>query len=91
MTLTLKIPDEFYTELHESLKLLYRDAMEQARHESVLGKNFLTPSEVVSSYLNITRPTLNNWIAKGLPIYEIEGKKFIKRDELDTFIIKHKK
>ena len=53
--------------------------------------NFLTPSEVVGSYLNITRPTLNNWISKGLSIYEIEGKKFIKRDELDAFIIKHKK
>jgi len=41
-------------------------------------------------YADITAPTLDKWIAKGLEIAKINGSYCIKKTDLDEFIEAHK-
>ena len=91
MALTLAIPDEFYDELYISIQKVYVKATEKAREDTILLKTYLSINEITSYYLDVTRPTIMAWIKKGLATYEIEGKGYIKRSELDEFIERHKK
>lgn len=40
-------------------------------------------------YADVTAPTLDRWIAKGLKIAKINGSYCIKKSDLDEFIEKH--
>lgn len=91
VALTLEIPKEFYDELNFLVRKTYVDTMEKASKDVIGMKKFLSINEIISHYLDITRPTIMSWVRKGLPTYEIDGKKYIKRIELDEFIEKHKK
>lgn len=91
MDVTFKLPQEFSCELSRNLRKIYSETMEKAREDTMLLKTYLSINEITSYYLDVTRPTIMAWIKKGLPTYEIEGKRYIKRSELDEFIERHKK
>lgn len=41
-------------------------------------------------YADVSRPTLNDWLAKGLPVSQIGGAKRIDAYEIDKFIAMHR-
>lgn len=90
MSLQLELPEGFYDAINASLQEVYRDAIEQARRDSAVTREFLSIPEVAKE-LGISRNTLtDNFISKGLPLYRIEGKQWIKRKELYDFINQHR-
>lgn len=91
MNLTLEVPKAFYDEMNNNVRKVYLEAIEKARADTIMLKTYLSINEITTQYLDITRPTIMAWVKKGLPTYEVEGKKYIKRIDLDNFIEKHKK
>ena len=89
-TLSLQIPEEFNQELSASLRTIYRQAIDQARQDAGMMRDFLTINEITESFLEVSRGTLKNWIANGLPTYQVEGKLYIKKAELYAYIEKHR-
>ena len=88
-TLSLQIPEEFNMELSASLRTLYRQAIDQAKKDAAMMRDFLTINEIMEYFLEVSRGTLKRWIADGLPTYQIEGKLYIKKSELYAYIEKH--
>lgn len=82
------LSDKFETEFYDSVKDIYLEALAQARRDMNITKEFLSLPETLK-YLNISRNTLNKWLEKGLNIYRIENKQFIKKSEIHEFIEKH--
>ena len=91
MNLTLEVPKAFNDEMSNNVRKVYLEAIEKARADTIMLKTYLSINEITTQYLDITRPTIMAWVKKGLPTYEVEGKKYIKRIDLDNFIEKHKK
>ena len=42
-------------------------------------------------YIGITRPTLEKWIAGGLPVISVGGVERIDKNDIDLFLLKNKK
>jgi len=82
------LSDEFKTDLFTGIKAVYSEAMEQARRDFAITKELMTPQEV-QAYVSISNGTLTKWIEKGLPIYQIDQKRYIKKSELHDFILQH--
>ena len=89
-TLSLQIPEEFNMELSASLRTLYRQAIDQAKKDAAMMRDFLTINEIMEYFLEVSRGTLKRWIADGLPTYQIEGKLYIKKAELYAYIETHR-
>ena len=89
MSLELKIPEEFYNEFGKSLQVIYSEAVEQARRDMAISKEYLTFPEAMTMF-DVSRSTLNAWIFKGLDMYQLEGKRYVRRSEVETWISKHK-
>ena len=78
MNLTLEVPKAFYDEMNNNVRKVYLEAIEKARADTIMLKTYLSINEITTQYLDITRPTIMAWVKKGLPTYEVEGKKYIK-------------
>lgn len=89
MNLELKIPEEFYNKFGKSLQVIYSEAVEQARRDMAISKEYLTFPEAMAMF-DISRATLNAWTGKGLSMYQIEGKRYVRRSEVENWINKHK-
>lgn len=89
MNLKLQMPEEFAEELNKNIQLVYEEAIETARRDVGVIREYLNIQEVCKM-LGISRNTLtNNYFEKGLPKYKIESKIFVKKTELNDFISKH--
>lgn len=89
MGVQLELSDSFKNELQQSLKQMYRETLEEARRDAGLNKEYFSIPEAME-YLDVSRNTLmNNFIARGLPLYRIENKHFIKKTEIHNFIEAH--
>jgi len=89
MSLQLELPPEFKETLEQSIKEAYDEAIEQARRDVGVIREYLSVKEVCK-LMNISRNTLtDNYFAKGLEKYKIGNKIFIKKSELNEFISKH--
>lgn len=90
MALQLELPNEFYEELSESLKSIYRDAIEQARADATITKDYLTVPEV-RSMLGMVHNTFKAQVEnKGIPIIKLGDKRYIKRTDLHMFMENHR-
>ncbi len=76
------------TELHDTVKGVYIEALEQARRDSAITKEFLTFEEA-ADYINASKATLTKWLEYGLNVYQIGNKRYIKKSELHEFIERH--
>lgn len=86
--LQLHLPDEFKNELSKTIQAVYADAIQLARKEAGVNRAYITIEEVCE-IMKISRNTLNNWFADGLPKYKIGNKQYIKKKELNEFVSKH--
>lgn len=82
------LSENFKTDFTKSVRELYMQAIEQARRDMSITKEYLTVPETMK-YMQISRNTLNKWLVEGLNIYRIENKQYIKKAELHKFIDKH--
>lgn len=90
MTLQLELPQEFYDELSASIRKVYHDAMEQARADAQITKEYLTVPEV-REQLGMVHNTFKAHVEnKGIPIYRLGDKRYIKRTELIEFMEQHR-
>ena len=78
----------FKTDFTNSVKNLYLEALEQARRDMSITKEYLTVQETMK-YMEISRNTLNKWLLEGLNIYRIDNKQYIKKSDLHNFIDQH--
>ena len=86
----LKLDTEAVTAIKNHISSLYKDTIEISRREVGIMKEFLTIQEALK-FANVSRNTFNNnFIAKGLPIYQVEGKTYVKKSEINDFIEKHR-
>lgn len=79
---------EYKELLHSELVEVYKSAIEIAKRDSLVLVDFVSISQACKLY-SISNNTLTNWLAKGLPAYQIDGKKYLKRSEINKFIEKH--
>lgn len=89
--LTLELPKEFSTELHSMLKAVYKAAVAEGRQEASITKDYLTSKEVNELYVSVSAPTLKQWENLGLPVYQVQGKQYYKKSDIDTFLQQYKK
>lgn len=82
------LSDSFKADFTNSVKNLYLEALEQARRDMSITKEYLTVIETME-YMQISRSTLNKWLLEGLSIYRIDNKQYIKKSELHNFIEQH--
>lgn len=88
--LQFELPEQFEEQLNGSLQQLYKEAIQQARFDASITKEWLS-YKVIMETLGISRTTIDKWVSEGLPLYKIGQINFINRDELNDFIRKHKK
>ena len=82
------LSDSFKEEFTNSVKDLYLQALEQARRDMSITKEYLTIGETMD-YMQVSRNTLNKWLLDGLCIYRIDNKQYIKKSDLHSFIDQH--
>lgn len=86
----LKLEDDFFDRLADVVVARIEDEATRTRKLIGLEKEFLTIPEALK-YIDVSRNTMtNNFIAKGLPAYVIEGKTYVKKSEINNFIASHK-
>lgn len=86
----LKLDDNFLDELTSNIRTLYRETIEVARRDAGISKEYLTIPEALK-YIDVSRNTFtNNFIDKGLPTYQIEGKAYVKKSEINNYIESHR-
>jgi len=67
-----------------------RETIDRFVRNASLQKTWLTLEEA-ARYAGITPTTLREWRDNGLPESEVEGRIYVKREDLDAFIESHKK
>lgn len=88
MGIQLSLPNEFNELLEEHVQAIYTQAIQTARNDVGVIREYLSIEEVCE-LMGISRNTLGNWLSSGLPKYKIGNKQYIKRKELNKFISKH--
>jgi len=63
----------------------YQQGFEQAQRDANVKNEYLSIGQA-AEFVSISRNTLSKWIDLGLPTYVIDGKKIIKRSEIQQFI-----
>ena len=89
--LTFELSQNFEKELYTSLKALYNDVVSQGRLDACITKEYLTSKEVNDFYVSVSAPTLKQWENLGLPVYQIQGKQYYKKSDIDSFLQQYKK
>lgn len=87
--------DELRQEIEHSAKRAVEMGLREMRETiarltkvSYPHKDWLTLEEA-ARYADITTATLRGWRENGLPEAEVEGRIYIEREELDSFIASH--
>lgn len=87
--------DELLQEVERSARRAVEEGLEEMREaiarfnrNAYLNKTWLTLEEA-ARYADVTTTTLREWRSDGLPEAEVEGRIYIKREELDAFIASH--
>lgn len=89
MSLRLELPEEFIDSLQKSVEHVYSDAIETARRDIGIIREYLTIEEACK-LMSISRNTLvRQYLERGLPKYVIGNRQYVKREELNEFIKKH--
>lgn len=83
--ISLSLPSEFTELLEEQVQTVYMQAIQTARQDVGVIREYLSIDEVCDM-MDVSRNTLGNWLANGLPKYRIGNKQYIKRKELNEFI-----
>lgn len=65
-----------------------RETIDRLNKVAYLYKDWLTLEEA-AQYADITTATLREWRSNGLPEAEVQGRIYIERDKLDSFIASH--
>jgi len=90
MPLQIKLDDNLEDEFRQSIQEIYKTAIDEARRDVGLLKEFLTVQEA-SELIQVSKSTfIRNFIDEGLDVYKIETKTFVKKSELNQFIENHK-
>lgn len=79
---------EYREALKKDVLMVYRQAMEDARRDYGVTREWLTFEEV-QNLMQISSGTLANWRKEGLPFAKIGTKYFINKKQLNTFIADH--
>lgn len=82
------LSDSFKQDFADTVKNLYLEAIDQARRDMSITKEYLTLNEVME-YMQVSRNTLSKWLLNGLNIYRIDNKQYIKKSDLHNFIDSH--
>lgn len=86
----LKLDDDFLNQLTKNIRLIYKEAVEVARRDVGINKEYLNIPEALE-YTGVSRNTFTkNFIDGGLPTYQVEGKTYVKKSEINEFIESHK-
>lgn len=87
MQMNLELPQEFQTELKETVSQIVTDAMNGVAPVKEIPE-YLSKGQVCE-YLNISRATLDAWIRKGkAPRYALIGGVYrFKRTDVDSFML----
>lgn len=89
MSLRLELPEEFINSLQKSVEVVYSNAIETARRDVGIIREYLTIDEACE-LMSISRNTLiRQYLEKGLPKYVIGNRQYVKREELNEFVEKH--
>lgn len=83
--ISLSLPNEFTELLEKQVQSVYMQAIQTARQDVGVIREYLSIDEVCEM-MDVSRNTLGNWLADGLPKYRIGNKQYIKRKELNEFI-----
>jgi len=90
MPLQIKLDDSLEDEFKRSIQEIYKTAIDEARRDAGLLKEFLTLQEA-SELMEVSKSTfIRNFIDEGLDIYKIASKTYVKKSELNQFIENHK-
>ncbi|MDK7187507.1 hypothetical protein [Facklamia hominis] len=88
--LALDLPNEFYDSFQLSIQEIYQQAIEQARADLSLNKEFLAVPELRKQLGMSFNTFKTNVEDKGIPIYLLGNKKYIKRTDLFKFMEQHR-
>lgn len=86
--ISLNLPSEFNDLLEEQVQAIYLEAIQTARRDIGVLREYLSIEEVCE-LMDISRNTLGNWLEIGLPKYRINNKQYIKKSDLDKFVSQH--
>lgn len=75
MSANTKLPKEVAVQLEKAIVLSH--------------KEYLTIPEALT-WFNISRPTLNDWLDLGVPLYRIQSKNYVKKSECEALIERNK-
>lgn len=80
--------DEFENMVLDSISKQVNDTLRQIENKYAIRSEYFNKKNACI-YADITAPTLDKWIAKGLKIARVNGSYCIKKSDLDLFIEKH--
>ncbi|MGT2926893.1 helix-turn-helix domain-containing protein [Streptococcus cuniculipharyngis] len=82
------LSEEFETGIRTVVRMQFKESFaELLKHETV-DKQWLS-LDSAANYADCSYNTIKKWIRMGLNLYQIDGTKRIKKDELDEFIENH--
>lgn len=82
------LASEYKEALEQEIYKAYRHAMEEAKRDFAITKEWLMFTEIKELFM-ISTNTLNSWIEKGLPVASIGNKRYINRNRMNEFLEKH--
>ena len=89
MNFSFELPPEFKEELSKQIYGTYQQALDQARRDAAITKEFLTVTEA-RKYLDMANNTfVTHVVDKGIPIFMIGSKRYVKRSDLVKFVEAH--
>ncbi len=84
------IHDDFLQEIKSNVIDSLSGLVKTVEKDCVVNARYLNKGNACK-YADISRPTLQLWIAQGLPVIQVNGAERIDKQDIDLFLLKHKK
>lgn len=87
MQMNLQLPPEFSETLNKQIQEVYTEAIQTARRDVSITKEYLNINEVCKMF-QISRNTLSSWFELGLEKFKIGNKQYVRKSDIDKFVNK---
>jgi DNA-binding transcriptional regulator YiaG len=85
-TLLIPTENEFKTWIREAVKEILNVPATQNDKVAALTQEPLVSRKEISSFLNISLVTLNDWMKKGLPNHKVNGRVYFQKSEVLEYV-----
>lgn len=82
------LSEEFETGIRTVVRMQFKESFAELLEHETVDKKWLS-LDSAANYADCSYNTIKKWIRMGLNLYQIDGTKRIKKDELDEFIENH--